>query len=515
MTKPTNQTGSLKKNQQAVHRFHTHSIPLDMEDIEADWDKPVANASIATKASIIIRVGMLALSAGCGSFRVRDLMHSMAYPLHVHVRADVNLTDIEATCTDGSNRITEVINLPNTGVNTERIWLLEHFVDWFNLRLGIGTVYHSRGRASNSLIEHLEERDASQFFRRLSKHEKELVDDPATRKALAKPITVSQIHHRLDLIEHRKPLYSTAMTALASAVACGCFVFLLGGGPFDMLGAFIGAGLGQAVRRTLMAKHINQFVVVFIAVAVAALSCTGFLHIIGNLFYPPALLHDTAYIGAMLFVIPGFPIITSGMDMAKVDMQSGIQRLAYALTVILIATFAGWMVASVIHLDPQGFAPLNMNPWLLMLCRMVCAFGGVWGFSVLFNSPQRMCVVAGCIGLVTDTLRLELVDVGMSMELAAFIGALLAGLLASFWRFLVRHCYLPVHWGYPRISLTIPSIVIMVPGLYMYQAMYHLGQFDTLSAMNWAFKAFMVIICLPVGLIMARVLTDRAWRYDE
>ncbi len=36
----------------------------------------------------------------------------------------MNLTDIQATCTDGKDRITEVVNLPTTGVNTERIWLL-------------------------------------------------------------------------------------------------------------------------------------------------------------------------------------------------------------------------------------------------------------------------------------------------------------------------------------------------------------------------------------------------------
>ena len=70
---------------------------------------------------------MLDLGAGTGSFRVREMMHRIAYPLGVHVRADVNLTDIEATCTDGRNRITEVVDLPTTGVNTERIWLLEHF----------------------------------------------------------------------------------------------------------------------------------------------------------------------------------------------------------------------------------------------------------------------------------------------------------------------------------------------------------------------------------------------------
>ena len=103
-----------------------------MEDIERDWDKPVAEAGIAAKASVIVRVGMLDLGAGTGSFRVREMMHRIAYPLGVHVRADVNLTDIEASCTDGKDRITEVVDLPTTGVNTERIWLLEHFADWFN-----------------------------------------------------------------------------------------------------------------------------------------------------------------------------------------------------------------------------------------------------------------------------------------------------------------------------------------------------------------------------------------------
>ena len=108
--------------------------------------------------------------------------------------------------------------------------------------------------------------------------------------------------------------------------------------------------------------------------------------------------------------------------------------------------------------------------------RFVAAFCGVWGFSVLFNSPQRMCLTAAVIGALTDTLRLELVDfAGVPAEAGAFIGALLAGLLASAWRSSVRRGWLPPYLDYPRICLTVPSIVIMVPGLYMYQAMFHLG----------------------------------------
>jgi uncharacterized membrane protein YjjP (DUF1212 family)/ribosomal protein L12E/L44/L45/RPP1/RPP2 len=606
--------GAQLQGASAVSKFHTHSIPLDMEDIERDWDKPVTEAGIAAKTSVIVRVGMLDLAAGTGSFRVREMMHRIAYPLGVHVRADVNLTDIEASCTDGKDRITEVVDLPTTGVNTERIWLLEHFADWFNVNLGTGSMYHRQADVSEGLMEHLDQKDASQVSADLSKQlraqkkskQRGQQDDPVLdvleevsaqteeSEPVARPlhlhdieeaqyradyaaavsaasatgasaadresqgassastvrkrreearnrikerahkppkeyaehfadpgrdagnqsgITVRQAHERLDMIERRKPLYSPLFAGLASACACASFVFLLGGGPFDMIGAFVGAGLGHWLRRKLFAHHLNQFFVTFVCVAVAALACTGTLRLIG-LYNPVALQHDTAYIGAMLFVIPGFPLITGGLDMAKIDFPSGVQRITYVLCIILMATLAGWMVASIVHLNPEGFEPLGLNPVVNCLLRMVFAFIGVWGFSVMFNSPQRMCLVAATIGLITDTLRLEIVDAGVPAEAGAFIGALLAGLLASAWRSAVRRGWLAPHLGYPRICLTVPSIVIMVPGLYMYQAMFHLGQFDTLNALDWAFRAFMVIICLPIGLAMARVITDKSWRYD-
>ena len=606
--------GAQLQGASAVSKFHTHSIPLDMEDIERDWDKPVTEAGIAAKTSVIVRVGMLDLAAGTGSFRVREMMHRIAYPLGVHVRADVNLTDIEASCTDGKDRITEVVDLPTTGVNTERIWLLEHFADWFNVNLGTGSMYHRQADVSEGLMEHLDQKDASQVSADLSKQlraqkkskQRGQQDDPVLdvleevsaqteeSEPVARPlhlhdieeaqyradyaaavsaasatgasaadresqgassastvrkrreearnrikerahkppkeyaehfadpgrdagnqsgITVRQAHERLDMIERRKPLYSPLFAGLASACACASFVFLLGGGPFDMIGAFVGAGLGHWLRRKLFAHHLNQFFVTFVCVAVAALACTGTLRLIG-LYNPVALQHDTAYIGAMLFVIPGFPLITGGLDMAKIDFPSGVQRITYVLCIILMATLAGWMVASIVHLNPEGFEPLGLNPVVDCLLRMVFAFIGVWGFSVMFNSPQRMCLVAATIGLITDTLRLEIVDAGVPAEAGAFIGALLAGLLASAWRSAVRRGWLAPHLGYPRICLTVPSIVIMVPGLYMYQAMFHLGQFDTLNALDWAFRAFMVIICLPIGLAMARVITDKSWRYD-
>ena len=175
----------------AVSHFHTHSVPLDMEDIRRDWDKPISEAGLAAKTSVVVRVGALDLGAGTGSFRVREMMHRIAYPLGVHVRADVNLTDIEATCTDDANRITEVIDLPTTGVNTERIWL----------NLGLESMYQRAGDVSEGVVQNLEQSDMSEVSAQLAKKlraekkaQKELSgeasDDPVLDALEAAEVTV-------------------------------------------------------------------------------------------------------------------------------------------------------------------------------------------------------------------------------------------------------------------------------------------------------------------------------------
>ena len=122
-----------------------------------------------------------------------------------------------------------------------------------------------------------------------------------------------------------------------------------------------------------------------------------------------------------------------------------------------------------------------------------------------FNSSIPMAATAAFIGAIANTLRLELVNfTATPAAVAAFIGALTAGLLASIIK----------KWnGYPRISLTVPSIVIMVPGLYLYRAIYNFGIMSLTEAVSWFAAAIMIIIALPLGLIFARILTDRTFRY--
>lgn len=207
------------------------------------------------------------------------------------------------------------------------------------------------------------------------------------------------------------------------------------------------------------------------SVAVACLVYLGCLSLL-SLAVKDAAEHEAGYIGAMLFVIPGFPLITSGLDIAKLDFRSGLERLAYACAVIVVATLAAWLVAMMVELHPDDFAAQGLSAPVMFALRLVASFVGVFGFSMMFNSTYRM---------------------------AATAGAVCAGLLASITGTKTK---------FPRISITVPSIVIMVPGLYMYRAVYYMGVFQTLDAMEWIIRAIMIILFLPMGLGLARALTD-------
>lgn len=110
--------------------------------------------------------------------------------------------------------------------------------------------------------------------------------------------------------------------------------------------------------------------------------------------------HEAGYICAMLFIIPGFPFITSGIDLAKLDMRSGTERLMYALIVVLVATMAAWIMALLLHLQPVDFIKMSMPVGMWIVLHLIASFCGVFGFSVMFNSPVRLAATAAMIGAV-------------------------------------------------------------------------------------------------------------------
>ena len=437
-----------------MSKFRKQHMSIDWHDmIDTENIIPATKATLKEKSLLVGRVGLMMLSVGTGAWRVRASMNKISRALGITCNADIGLLSIEYTCIENGETFTNAISLNTTGVNTDKLNELESFTDGFAERAG--------------------------------------------------KYSMEQFHMILDKFAEMKGNYKSWDLGLASGLACCAFTFLLGGGIFEMIGAFIGAGTGNFVRRKLLERHITLLGNVSVSVAAA---CTAYVLFIklAEFIFGISDIHQAGYICSMLFIIPGFPLITGGIDLAKLDLRSGLERITYALIIIVTATMTGWAAATVFRFAPANFEEQQIEPLMMLVFRLITSFLGVYGFSLMFNSPRRIAATAGCIGMIANTLRLELIDFAdMPVGAAAFIGALSAGLMASALK----------KWiGWPRITLTVPSIVIMVPGMFMYKGIYYIVLNDIATGGLWLTKAFLIVLALPLGLIAARILTDNNFR---
>ncbi len=431
----------------------THHMKIHWHQLENNSTCPALEARLREKSTLIGRIGLLMLSTGTGAWRVREAMNTAARALGVTLSADIGLLNINMTCFNGNHHYTQALALNTSGVNTDRLMVLEKMMDTF-------------------------ETDA-------------------------RTMSVHEFHKQLDQLEKMPHNHTPLSLSLAAALACAAFCFLLGGGVFEMLCTFLGAFLGQFIRANMIRKKITLVAAIFTSVAAA---CAVYVISISALeaLFGVSQTAEAGYICSMLFVIPGFPLITGGIDLSKLDLRSGIERLNYALLMIIVATLAGLVTALLLQYSPRDFADLTLNPYARVSLRLLASFCGVYGFSFLYNSPKQMALSAALVGMVANTLRMEMIDIlNVPAGVAALIGAFTAGILASV---IYKKTY------YPRISLTVPAIVIMVPGLFMYKSFYFLSTGAVDEGLSALVKVLIIVIALPIGLIMARILTDKKFR---
>jgi uncharacterized membrane protein YjjP (DUF1212 family) len=423
-------------------------------------DPDLDELELIRRSGVALRTGKLCLSAGHGSYRVKAAMARVAHALGIdRHEAHVTLTEITATSHRGRSFRTEVAEVRAIGVNADRLAELERF---------------TRG---------LEQR----------------------RQAHAAPATVEGVTAELDRISGKPPLYPVLLNAAWAAIACAAFAFLNNGGPVEVLAVLVAAGLGQAGRRILLHRGWNQFGVTMLAAAVASLAYLGIVGVL-RLAGITAIQHESGYLSAVLFLIPGFALVTAALDLAKLDFSAGIARLVYGLMIVTSAALVVWGVSAAVGLRPQPVEPLSLAPVVLLALRLAASWVGVLGFALMFNSPWAMALGAASIGMVANVGRLELIGLGMPTQAAAAAAALVVGLLAAL---------VGPRLDVPTITVSVPAVVIMVPGVTAYRAVYYLSTGETIRALDYAVQACLVVLALAIGLAVARMLTDRTWGLEH
>lgn len=129
--------------------------------------------------------------------------------------------------------------------------------------------------------------------------------------------------------------------------------------------------------------HLNHLVIIAVAATTACLvymlSAQLLQHLLPTAENP---LHEAAFTSAILFLVPGFPLLTAALDLARFDFTSGVSRLLYASLITLAAALGAWLVAWAFGLTPGEIEPLGLPAGVMLLVRVVASFVGVLGFAV-------------------------------------------------------------------------------------------------------------------------------------
>ena len=418
-------------------------------------DSTAGQQAMGVEADAVLRLGLLMVAAGTGGYRVIRAMKRAARAMGFdRLDAEISITSVVCTFHRGVSFRTVVATQPAPAVDASRIEALEH------------------------LTHHL----------------------PNRMSANALTMCLDDIVHS---VTHR---WSRPVLMVAAGAACAAFALL---NYFPVEGAAavaVAAACGQLVRMLLASRHLNQLGVVAVA---AATSCLVFYLL--NWALPLTHLPDDArafaagYIAAVLYLIPGFPLFSSMLDLSRFDITAGLTRLCYAMAVITAATMSVALVSAMTGLSPLSIdAPTPTARWYLLAA--VASFVGVGGFALLFNSSRRMVLFAASIGVVANMVRLVMIDAGVQPQYAAYTGGVVVGLLGA---------VITAQTTLPRITMTVPASVIMIPGTAMYRAVHFLNSGDIDQALSNAATAGLIIVWISAGLVTARILTDRDWAFGK
>ncbi len=405
------------------------------------------------RCNLVMKAGILMLGAGTSSLRVRDLMRAVARNLGMDdVRTQISYTGIVITVTRGSIFRTQSSEIRGTGVNAHRI---------------------------------------------------ELLHDLTKRLRAGEPLDVER---RLRVIEHTRPLHRAWLLVTLVALACASVTVLGHGGWRETVAVLPASAVAYGLHRILLKAHLNVIAVILTSTVVASAGYVGFAAILTAIVGSPSTAYGVGLISASIFLIPGFPLVTAGLEITRLDMSAGIPRLGYAAVVLLAMAIGVWVVATLAGVAPQEVPVPAWHPLLLWSVRLAASFAAVFGWAMMFNSPTSAAVASSTIAMIANAVRLMLLDHQISNHVATFVGCFLAGLLCA---------VAGAIFDLEKIIMTVPTLLVSIPGGAALRALLYFDTADTLRAVQNGVAVLLGVIAMVGGLSVARMVTDPEWAFTR
>ncbi|MDO5751070.1 MAG: threonine/serine exporter family protein [Rothia sp. (in: high G+C Gram-positive bacteria)] len=410
---------------------------------------------IVAQSQVVLRLGRILMKSGASAYRIKASMARLAKAIGLDEHhAQVTFTELSTSAYANGNFRTEVAEQRTMGINSYKIDQLGVFI-------------------SN----------------------------------LPEKITPAQAEAELDRIDSMPHLYTRWMLTLASGIACAAFAFLNRGGYVECFAVLLAAGAGQYLRSTMIKRGINHMAIWMLC---GFLSTSLYVGVVASLSAAGLIgpMHMVGFISSILYLVPGFPMVTGMLDIARMDFLAGIARLTYVTVLLVSASFSVWVMITIYHLPLAQNELPPMPYWLYVMLLVLASAIAAMGFAMLFAASHTAVLWAGVIAGIANTARILLVNQGWTPYLAAVLAVFTVGIMAE--------VIAPLHKRrYSRISLSVPAVVTMVPGVPFYTAMSHLSMGDMNSAVGGLAQSLLVFLALGLGLAFVRLLFDKNWIFDQ
>lgn len=315
------------------------------------------------------------------------------------------------------------------------------------------------------------------------------VDELADR-VIDHSITIEEGITKLEAIIKGPSRFGRGISTLVHGVTAGALAIFFGGSLADVaLAGMIGLTLGLLAQ--LLKRSTDQtrvFELVGSAFAAFAADVASSTH------YPisPSLVT----LAALVVLLPGLSLTVAMTELATRSLIAGTARLMSAVIVLLelvIGVALGERVAtSLVTVQHLTAVPLpEYANWIALAASSVA-------LAILVQAQVRAIgwIMAGCL---VAYLGSRLGTAVLDSQLGVLIGAFALGVLSNVYARLLDR---------PSQVVSVPAVLLLVPGGMGFRGMASLLNQDTLTGVETLFAMFIVATAIVAGLLIANAVVS-------
>lgn len=320
-----------------------------------------------------------------------------------------------------------------------------------------------------------------------------------TWRAIEEDYTLEDFEKRVERIANKKNKYTSIIINIGAALACGGVGKMFGCDLIAAIYTALAASVGFCIRRQCTLMGINAYMSIAISAFIATVIAyfTHFLPGSSTPWYP--------MLACTIFIVPGIPLINAVEDMMDSYITAGMTRAINTLLMVGAMTFGIVFAIKIFNVADFTYIPIVAHQsYFVYICA---AFIAAAGFSTMFDLPPKLLWVVGLGGVICVVTRNLTVEyLGFGQPIGTLFGAMLVSIIvlkASHW------FHVPTH------VLNIPSVIPLMPGLYMYRLLFTIIDIDDIHINHFieAFKggvnAILVILAIAVGVTIPNIFAQK------